>query len=333
MSAFTKAISGLRVMPAAAAVTLALTAADAAEARDLRLLSSWDSSYAAVDNVLMPFIEALDEAISDDFGVNVMGPETVPPFEQFDPVSRGLFDMLFTNGAYHFNEISVGMALDGVAGDTEALREAGIWDAVDAGYQEIGLKLIAVLYDLNGYHIILKEPLGENGLEGRRVRGTPIYHPAINVLGGSPVVLPGGEIYPALERGVIDGAAWPTVGAVSYRWFEVADYMMRPTFGQVGHLVLMNLDAWNGLDDETRSEIETAARSFEIEANGLFDTLVATESSALEDAGMTVTELSESLAQTLQSAWFGGVFDLAATRNTELIEEMRALATEAGLGG
>lgn len=327
--------SGLGAVPGATALGLTLAAglADPAEARNLRLLSGWDSSYVAVDHVLHPFLEVLDEAVAEDLDVTVMGPETVPPFEQFDPVSRGLFDLLFTNGAYHFNETSAGMALDGLSGDTEALRAAGIWDVVDTEYQALGLKLVAVLYDLNGYHIMLKEPLGEDGLQGRRVRGRPIYHPAINVLGGSPVVLPGGEIYPALERGVIDGAAWPTIGAMSYRWFEVANYMMRPTFGQVGHLVLMNLDTWNGLSDETRAEIETAARAFEIEANGLFDTLVAKESAALEETGMGVTELSDALAATLGQARFSGVFDLAAPQSTEAIEEMRRFAVEAGLDG
>lgn len=326
-------ISAWVTVAGAAALGLATGFADPAEARDLRLLSSWDSSYPVVNHVLHPFLETLDEAVTTELGMTVMGPETVPPFEQFDPVSRGLFDLLFTNGAYHFNETSTGMALDGLSGDTEALRAAGIWDAVDAEYQALGLKLIAVLYDLNGYHIMLKEPLGEDGLQGRRVRGTPIYHPAIDVLGGSPVVLPGGEIYPALERGVIDGAAWPTIGAMSYRWFEVADYMMRPSFGQVGHLVLMNLETWSGLPDETRAEIETAARTFEIEANALFDTLVAEESAALEEAGMSVTKLSDPLAEMLDQAWFSGVFDLAATQSAETIEKMRRLATEADLDG
>ena len=97
--------------------------------------------------------------------------------------------------------------------------------------------------------------------------------------------------------------------------------------------MLMNLDTWNDLSEETRAEIETAAREFEIEANGLFDTLVAEESAALEAEGMSVTELSEELAGTLSSAWFSGVMDLAATQSGEAIEEIRRLATEADLDG
>ncbi|SLN66100.1 Lactate-binding periplasmic protein precursor [Roseivivax jejudonensis] len=318
---------------AAFAATAALSLGTTASAQDLRLLAGWDSSYAAVGDVLMPFIERLEEETTADISINVLGPETVPPFEQLDPVSRGLFDMLYTNGAYHFNEIAVGMTLDAMNGTTEDLREGGVWQAVDAQYQELGLKLIAVLYDLNGYHIMLKDEVGEDALEGRRIRGTPIYHPVIEALGGSPVVLPGNEIYPALERGVVDGAAWPTVGAVAYKWFEVADYMMRPTFGQVSHMVLMNLETWNGLDDQTRSEIEAAAQSFELEANGLFDELAASERETLETEGMTVSELSQEMGEMISGAWFTGTLDLAATQNPEAVEEIRGLATEAGVDG
>lgn len=324
MNVFTKA---------AIAAIASLSIGGAAGAQDLRLLSSWDQSYAAVGEVLMPFMEALEADVSGDFSISMVGPETVPPFEQLDPVSRGLFDMLYTNGAYHFNDIAVGMSLDAMSANAEALRDAGVWQAVDAQYQEIGLKLIAVLFDLNGYHIMLKEPVGDTALEGRRIRGTPIYHPVIEALGGAPVVLPGGEIYPALERGVVDGAAWPTVGAVAFKWYEVADYLMRPTFGQVSHMVLMNLDTWNGLDDQTKSEIEATAAQFELEANDLFDALAASERETLEAEGMQVSELSEEMAAKISEAWFQGALDLAATKNPEAVEEIRGLASTAGVGG
>ncbi|MAW85933.1 MAG: C4-dicarboxylate ABC transporter substrate-binding protein [Phyllobacteriaceae bacterium] len=316
---------------AAVAVAAIVSASGTSQAQDLRLLSSWDSSYAAVSEVLVPFVEALKEKTAADIDINVMGPETVPPFEQLDPVGRGLFDMLFTNGAYHFNEISVGMTLDAMSGDTEALREGGVWQAADARYQEMGLKLIAVLYDLNGYHIMLKEPVTGDGLAGRRIRGTPIYHPVIEALGGSPVVLSGGEIYPSLERGVVDGAAWPTVGAVAYKWYEVAGYMMRPTFGQVSHMVLMNLDTWNGLDEATRSEIEATAREFELEANRIFNGLADKERETLEANGMQVTDLSEEMVTKLRDAFFKGTLDLAATKSGDAVEEIRTLAINAGL--
>lgn len=323
MTTFKTFLRGLAV----AAAVMPLTA----QAQDLRVLSSWGESYAPVTEVLDPFLEMLEEESGGSLTLTRLGPETIPPFEQLDPVSRGLFDMLFTNGAYHYNDTAVGMSLDAMDGTAAEIREAGIWDFVDQHYQERGLKLIAVLYDLNGYHIMLKEPLGDDALEGRRIRGTPIYHPIIEALGGAPVVLPGNEIYPALERGVVDGAAWPTVGAVGFRWFEVAEYMMRPSFGQVGHPVFMSLDTWNGLDADTQDLISRVAAEYEAIANENFDRVVAEEEATLAEEGMSVTELGEEYLGMLNEAWYTGAMDLAAGQNPEAIATIREMAREAGI--
>jgi len=304
-----------------------------AAAQNLRLLSSWDSSYAPVTTVLDPFIERLQEETGGEIQIARSGPETVSPFEQLDPVSRGLFDMLFTNGAYHATDTSVGMTFDAVSGTPQEVRASGMWDFNDAHYQTLGLKLIAVLYDLNGYHIILREPLGEDAFAGRRIRGTPIYHPLIEALGGAPVVLPAPEIYPSLERGVVDGAAWPTVGAVGFRWYEVADYMMRPTFGQVGHMVFMNLDRWNTLDPEMQETIARVAEAFETEATEIIDEVVASEEATLAAEGMTVTELPDAFLGVIGEAWYEGAMTLAAINNPDEVTEIRNLAEAAGLTG
>lgn len=313
------------------AALMALLAPVAAHSQDMRVLSSWNESYAPVTEVLDPFLERLEAESGGALSLTRFGPETIPPFEQLDPVSRGLFDMLFTNGAYHYNDTAVGMSLDALDGTAADLRDAGIWDFVDAHYQERGLKLIAVLYDLNGYHIMLKEPLGDGALEGRRIRGTPVYHPVIEALGGAPVVLPGNEIYPALERGVVDGAAWPTVGAVGFRWYEVADYMIRPSFGQVGHPVFMSLDTWNGLDAETQALIARVAEEYEAQGAANFDRVVEQEAETLAAEGMTVTELGESYVSQLGEAWYDGVMELAAQQSPDAVAEVRAMAREAGL--
>ena len=320
-----------RFFTSVTAATVVASLATPGMAEDFRLLSSWDSSYAPVENVIDPFIEKLETESNGEISISRSGPETIPPFEQLDPVSRGLFDMLFTNGAYHYNDSAVAMALDALIGDAADLRDAGVWDFVDEHYQDRGLKLIAVLYDLNGYHILLRDPLEEGALEGRRIRGTPIYHPIIEALGGSPVVLPGDEIYPSLERGVVDGAAWPTVGAVGFRWFEVADYMMRPSFGQVGHPVFMNLDRWNSLDEDAQQLIARVAEQYETEALANFDRVVSEEEATLASEGVSVTELGEEYTDVIDEAWFQGTMDLAAEQNADAIERLRELAADAGL--
>ena len=105
----------------------------------------------------------------------------------------------------------------------------------------------------SGYHMFLKEPLSPAGdVKGRKIRGTLSYHGVIRALGGSPVVLPGSQIYSALEKGVVDGACWPAAGMLSMKHFEVAKYRVRPTFGTSNVPVLVNLDSWNKLNDKEK---------------------------------------------------------------------------------
>lgn len=310
-----------------------LAGAVPAMAQNMRLLSSWDPSYPPVPAVLDPFLERLEQETNGQIRITRFGPETVSPFEQLDPVGRGLFDLLFTNGAYHATDSSVGMTFDSVSATPQEVRESGIWDYADAHYQTLGLKLVAVLYDLNGYHILLRQPLGDTAFAGLRIRGTPIYHPLIEALGGAPVVLPASEIYPSLERGVVDGAAWPTVGAVGFRWYEVADYMMRPSFGQVGHLVFMNLERWNSLSPELQETISRVAEAYEIEANAIMDEVVAVEEATLQAEGVSVSELPANFLPLIGASWFEGAMTLAARANPVEVAEIRAMAEAAGLTG
>ena len=81
--------------------------------------------------------------------------------------------------------------------------------------------------------MVLKSlPDPETGLKGRKIRGTSTYHPLIKKLGGSPVVLTFGQIYTALEKGVVDGYCWPVYGLLATKFYEAgAKYVMRPTLG------------------------------------------------------------------------------------------------------
>ena len=310
---------------------IGLVHASAASAQSLRLLAGWDRSYAPVEGVIDPLMEKISEATDGAITVTRFGPETIPPFEQLDPVARGAFDLLVTNGAYHYNQTAASMAMEALIADSASLRSSGIYDAIAGHYETLGLKLIGFLYDHGGYHILLRQPIGDTLFVGLRIRGTPVYHPVIEALGGAPVVLPASEIYPALERGVVDGAAWPTIGAVGFRWFEVADYMMRPSFGLGGYPVLMNLDRWNSFDEATQTKILETVEAFEPVAVDLFAEIGRVEQETLAEEGMQITELPEDVVETVNRAWYEGVMALSETQNPDLIAEVKRLADAAGL--
>ena len=213
----------------------------------------------------MAFAKHLETASKGRMKVQVTGPETVPSFEQLQPVAAGVFDFGLTTGGYHAGTITAATVVDGMTGDLEKLRSSGMIDEIDKRYQRIGLKIVAFPY-LNSdvYQIILRDPIGPSGdLKGRKLRATPQYRPILQLLGASEVVMPNAETYTALEKGVVDGAAWTSIGILTAKFYEVNKYLLRPAFGAGHLLVLMNLNRWKGLSAEDRTVVEEAGRMVE----------------------------------------------------------------------
>lgn len=320
------------VKPVVVAAALSMSATPVL-AQELRLLSSWDENYAYNPFILEPFYQGVEEATDGRITFSRFGPETVPPFEQVEPVGSGVFDLLFTHGAYHFGTTPLMMAADALVGDVQTLRDSGLIDVFDRHYQQFNLKLIMLPITPEGaYHIILRDPVSETGgLEGRRVRGTLSYSGVIEMLGGVLTVLSPAEIYTALERGVVDGAAWPIIGALDYSWYEVAPKLLRPGFGVNYQPVFMNLDRWNALSEEDQGIIRDVAR--QVEDSWYTDALQVWEAEEAEllARGAQITEMGEAQQAELRDAWSRALWEMSEDEDAEATRELREAAREAGM--
>ena len=99
-------------------------------------------------------------------------------------------------------------------------------------------------------------------------------------LGANPQTMAFADVYPALERGVLDGAVTCGSCAVGQKWFEVTDYLTGPlpgTFAQT--FVTFNGKEWNSLPDDFQKIIleegvkhsdraKAAALNADVEAEG-----------------------------------------------------------------
>ena len=202
----------------AAAIGGLAIAGSQSQAQTLRLLSSWaENDRPSYVNGLI-FQKHAKEVSDGKLTITINGPEAVPPFEQLQPVSAGVFDILYTHGAYHVGSRGLALAADSIDINLDKRREAGIWRFIDEYYQKThGLKLLALTTQgTNGYHCYLRRPLSpEADWKGRKIRGVVSYHGVIRALGGEPVVLPMGEVYVGLERGVMDGSCGPAAGMLA----------------------------------------------------------------------------------------------------------------------
>jgi len=82
----------------------------------------------------------------------------------------------------------------------------------------------------------------------------------INAMGASAVPMPMGELYTAIQTGVVDGAEnnWPTYALHSH--YEVAGYFTVNAHSIVPEPFLINLDFWNSLSAEHQQILYDSAR-------------------------------------------------------------------------
>jgi TRAP-type C4-dicarboxylate transport system substrate-binding protein len=307
--------------------------APAAQAEELRMLSGFSPNFVWYREIGPQFIALVEEKTGGNTTISFTGPDAVPTFEQFQPVQAGVFDLLFTHPAYHSGTTSVGLSIDAIDVDPVKRRDVGVIDYIDQHYQKLGMKLIsAPSTGTKGFRYYLREPItGAPGLDGRIIRGTVSYHPMIKALGGSPLNMPVSDIYTALQRGTVDGAAWGLTGARDLKWNEIISYMADPVFGQVGVMIFMNLDAWNALEPATQEALSAAGRDLEIQAQTHFDELQVEEYEWLLANGMTVTNFPESEATEFERLWAEGVWEVATEVSGDDAANLRELAKNNGM--
>ncbi len=114
-------------------------------------------------------------------------------------------------------------------------------------------------------------------------------------LGASVVVLPGGEVFSALDKGVINTSDWATISMNNRMGFyQVAKYTNYPGFHSMplGDFTV-NIKEWNKLPDDIKAILHTATREWcwdSIERISIDDSKVLTE---LKNQGVTVLAWSE----------------------------------------
>jgi TRAP-type C4-dicarboxylate transport system substrate-binding protein len=319
---------------AAAIASLATAAAPQAKAETLRLLSSWaENDRPSYVNALL-FQKHIKDVSDGKLTVSINGPEAVPPFEQLQPVSAGVFDILYTHGAYHVGSRGLALAADAIEVNIDKRRQVGIWRAMDDFYQKThGLRLLALgTQGTQGYHCYLRRPLSaENDWKGRKIRGVISYHGVIRALGGEPVVLPMGEVYVGLERGVMDGSCGPAAGMLALRHYEVAKYRLEPTFGAVNLIFAINGDRWSKLNEQQRNWLLEAGLRTERESITVGDQIVAEERSKLGEHGVQVTGLPEDKGKMIREVWNVSQWEIAEKCCGDAAKQLRALARQNGM--
>ena len=251
--------------------------------------------------------------------------------QQFQPVSRGVFDLNLSVAPYYMGVTAVAMGAFALHADTEDWRKKGYWQYFDEEMQRFNQKMIVHAVGGSGsdvFHVMLKRPVDPKSLQplkGRKIRGNAFYTPVVDPLGGSRVNLNGGEIYSALQKGVVEGACWPVQGAVDFKWYEVAKYMMRPRFGVSPYTVTMNMNSFKKLSKADQELMLRLGHELEKEVPPQFDEGTNNELKILAEKGVKETHLHPDVAAKMKAGFVKGVWNLAITANKKTEARARKL--------
>jgi TRAP-type C4-dicarboxylate transport system substrate-binding protein len=289
-----------------------------------KLIAPWDKLNDTVKNVTIPFAEDITKRSGGRLTVEVVGPEAVPAFEQLRPVKDGIFQMAYTHPAYHSEFTPLGNAMDLISAPERAWNECGVLTLMDDVYQKkAGVHYAGKVSPGFGARMFLKKEINTADLAGLKIRGAPVYHPVIKLLGGVPVTMAFPDIYPGLEKGIIDGLIWGGGGAYGAKWYEVAKYGYRPMLGESHSMVLVNNDAWSKLPKDLQTVVLDAIAETNKRAPGVMKPIDDAEWASLARVGMKIIDLPAPEGARLLKSYYDSSMEDHLKKDTEFGPRMK----------
>jgi len=93
-----------------------------------------------------------------------------------------------------------------------------------------------------------------------RIQSSKVLEAQFRSLGAIPQVMAFGEVYQALQTGVVDGQENTTSNVYSQKMHEVQKYMTMTSHGYIGYVVVVNKKFWDGLPADIREQLEKAMK-------------------------------------------------------------------------
>nr|WP_245739376.1 TRAP transporter substrate-binding protein DctP [Paracoccus homiensis] len=132
-----------------------------------------------------------------------------------------------------------------------------------------------------------------------RVMTNPLLVEGYKAFGATPTPLPWGEVYGALQTGIIQGQENPAFFIESTKMYEVTDYITRAGHNNFTTAVMANKEFFDGLPDEDKQLVQDAiAASFDYIVD-YQDGLTETSLEKIKEAkpSITITNLTEEQRQ------------------------------------
>ena len=258
---------------------------------DWRLVTAWPKNYPGLGMAPERIARLVEEMSNGQMKITVFGAgEQVPAFGVFDAVSSGSHQMGHSGGyfwkgkapaAQFFTGVPFGLTADEINAWTNRAGGLELWREVYEPFNIYPIPAGNTGTQMFGW--FNKEINSLDDIKGLKMRIPGIGGEVLKRAGGIPVTLPGGELFTALQTGVIDATEW--VGPyndLTFGFQKVAKYYYYPGWHEPGSMLelLINKDEWDALPNHLKVIIDTAAKAVN---QDLLDEYTARNNKALRE--------------------------------------------------
>ncbi len=277
-----------------------------------KLVTTWPKNFPGLGSAAVNFAERMDRMSNGRFKVKVYGAgELVPALGVFDAVSQGSVEAGHGAAYYWKGKIPASPFFTSVPFGLNAQEMNGwlhygggleLWRELYAPFDIIPFAGGNTGVQMAGW--FNKEINSIEDLKGLKMRIPGVAGQVFNRAGGSSVNIPGGELYTALQTGVIDATEW--VGPyndLAFGFYQVAKYYYYPGWHEPGPTLelIINKQAYEALPVDVQAMVDTAAR---MANQDMLDEYTGRNNSALKELiekhGVQVKPLPEDVLEKLE---------------------------------
>jgi TRAP-type mannitol/chloroaromatic compound transport system substrate-binding protein len=238
--------------------------------RQLKMVTDWPDETPGIHPMAARFAQTIGTATAGRIKIEVFpAGALVRPFETFDAVAAGVADMYHSAENYwekkspafsFFAAMPFGLTADELFAWVQYGGGQELWDALSGQFNIKPLLCSNTGCQMGGW--FTREITSPESFRGLRYRMPGPGAEVLRRLGAIVVMLPGGEIMPALKSGAIDASEWngPWLD-MAFGLHKAASYYYYPGFHEPGTnlAVGINKAVWESLDAGDRRIMEAMA--------------------------------------------------------------------------
>ncbi len=291
-------------------MSLSTAPGEAAEPVVIRAITAWPLDCNCVSQYKR-YIDEVNKRGKGQVEIKLLGgPEVSKPFEQFQALRTGIADMTHSAGGYWVGETIEGSVMDILDPSDfdkylKGLRGTEAMQVINQAYHEkSGVHFLGIMVGGTGFRFLMAKPVSSlEDLKGKRIRvfGTQGAKTA-QYFGASPQTIPANELYPALQRGVVDGAIRAPDDAWSFGERDVYKSMIATPlqFSPGGAYIAVRV--WDKLPQDVQRLLSSVAVELEPQVLRYFADADAKSIENLKGKGMQVVEVSAADKKRLSEA-------------------------------